>query len=68
MQGTTEKFISSKGDHMKDALETIDYKGFKIGIFQDTDAETPREDVWHWFDDQHSKGLYVLMGLDKGTK
>jgi hypothetical protein len=43
MQVTTEKFISYKGDYMKNALETIDYKGFKIGIFQDTDAETPRD-------------------------
>ncbi|MCI9258461.1 hypothetical protein [Acutalibacter sp.] len=24
-------------------------------------ADTFREDVWHWFDDRHSKGVSYLM-------
>lgn len=22
---------------------------------------TPREDIWYWFDEQHSKGVYYLI-------
>lgn len=22
---------------------------------------TPREDIWHWFDEHYSKGLFCLM-------
>jgi len=25
---------------------------------------TYRDEIWNWFDEQHSKGLYVLMGLE----
>ena len=24
-------------------------------------AGTPREDIWHWFDERHSKGVYYLL-------
>lgn len=24
---------------------------------------TPREEIWHWFDDAHSKGVAHLMGI-----
>lgn len=25
---------------------------------------TPREDIWHWFDEMHSKGVvYLLYGI-----
>lgn len=28
-------------------------------------AGTPREDIWHWFDENHSKGVaYLLYGVD----
>lgn len=30
-----------------------DWRGFKAG--------TPREDIWHWFDERHSKGVVYLM-------
>ena len=27
-------------------------------------AGTPREDIWHWFDEMHSKGVvYLLYGI-----
>lgn len=29
--------------------------------FIDFPAGTPKEEVWKWFDDRHSKGVYVLM-------
>lgn len=32
---------------------TQDWCGFKAG--------TPREDIWHWFDERHSKGVVYLM-------
>lgn len=25
------------------------------------DAGTDREEIWHWFDEHHSKGVYSLM-------
>ena len=24
-------------------------------------AGTHREEIWHWFDEQHSKGVYYLL-------
>lgn len=24
-------------------------------------ANTEREDIWHWFDENHSKGVYYLL-------
>lgn len=30
------------------------------------DAATPREEIWHWFDRRHSKGIvYLLYGYEK---
>ena len=34
--------------------------------FMDFPAGTHKEDVWHWFDEKHSKGVYVLMHLGEG--
>ena len=39
--------------------------------FLDFPAGTPREDIWHWFDRRHSKGIaYLLYGgaEDYGTE
>lgn len=34
-----------------------EFLGFPVG--------TPREDIWHWFDERHSKGVaYLLYGVD----
>lgn len=31
--------------------------------FLDFPTGTPREDIWHWFDERHSKGVaYLLYG------
>ena len=30
-----------------------DWNGFPKGTF--------REEIWHWFDEQHSKGVYWLL-------
>jgi hypothetical protein len=32
-----------------------DWKHFKAGTW--------REDIWHWFDDNHSQGVVYLMGI-----
>lgn len=32
-----------------------DWKHFKTGTW--------REDIWHWFDDNHSEGVVYLMGI-----
>lgn len=29
--------------------------------FLDFPASTHREEVWHWFDERHSKGVYYLL-------
>ncbi|MCM1102024.1 MAG: hypothetical protein NC398_11640 [Acetatifactor muris] len=34
--------------------------------FIDFPAGTHKEDVWHWFDEKHSKGVYVLMHIGEG--
>ena len=35
--------------------------------FLDFPAGTPREDLWHWFDERHSKGVaHLLYGFTKG--
>lgn len=35
--------------------------------FLDFPAGTPREDIWHWFDERHSKGVaYLLYGQEAG--
>jgi hypothetical protein len=34
-----------------------DYGPFKKGEW--------REDIWRWFDNHHSEGLYFLMGLGR---
>lgn len=49
-------------DEDKNGIERIsqDYGPFFKG--------EPKEDIWHWFDDHHSRGLYILMGLNKEAK
>ena len=32
----------------------------------DFPAGTHKEDVWHWFDEKHSKGVYALMHIGEG--
>lgn len=32
--------------------------------FLDFPAGTNREDIWHWFDERYSKGVYYLMHRD----
>ena len=32
-----------------------------FGIDNGTDAPLSRDDVWHWFDISHSKGVYYLL-------
>lgn len=29
--------------------------------FLDFGTGTPREDIWHWFDERHSKGVHYLL-------
>lgn len=29
--------------------------------FMDFPVGTPREDIWHWFDQRHSQGVYFLL-------
>lgn len=29
--------------------------------WMDFPAGTHREEIWHWFDERHSKGVYYLM-------
>lgn len=29
--------------------------------WEDFNAGTEREEIWHWFDDRHSKGVAYLM-------
>ena len=29
--------------------------------FLDFPAGTPREEIWHWFDENHSKGVFYLL-------
>ena len=36
--------------------------------FMNFPAGTHKEDVWHWFDEKHSKGVYVLMHLGEGAE
>lgn len=38
-----------------------DWRGWKAGTF--------REDIWHWFDERHSKGVvYLMYGEGRGKK
>lgn len=44
-----------------EGIEYLDdnYLDFEVG-------ETSKEDIWHWFDDRHSKGIhYLLYGYEK---
>ncbi|MCI8564325.1 MAG: hypothetical protein HFH69_12580 [Lachnospiraceae bacterium] len=34
--------------------------------FIDFPVGTHKEDVWHWFDEKHSKGVYALMHTGEG--
>lgn len=29
--------------------------------FLDWEVGTSREEIWHWFDEKHSKGVYYLL-------
>lgn len=41
-------------DHLdSDMTLVVDWHGFPAG--------TEREDIWHWFDDRYSKGVYALL-------
>ena len=31
-------------------------------------AGTDREDIWHWFDERHSKGISYLRSMRKAVK
>lgn len=37
-----------------------DWRGWKAGTF--------REDIWHWFDERHSKGVAYLLYGDSSRK
>lgn len=32
---------------------SVDWRGFSAG--------TSRDEIWHWFDGKHSKGVYFLL-------
>lgn len=34
--------------------------------FLDFPAGTLREDIWHWFDERHSRGVAYLMTCEEG--
>ena len=59
--GVIEKIWKSFEDvPMNPVTECID------APFLDFPAHTDREEIWHWFDKQHSKGVvYLLYNSDK---
>ena len=40
-------------DENGEMILAVPWHGFQIG--------TPREDIWHAFDERHSKGVYYLL-------
>lgn len=65
----TDKLITELWEGMRDIPFDEDEKG-ELYISKDYgpfDKGDSREDIWHWFDEHHSVGLYKLMGLDRGT-
>ena len=44
----------------------VDDDGYLEEEFLHWGAGVDREDVWHWFDSKHSKGVVYLMGVNNG--
>lgn len=52
IEGLWEQFADIPMDPVTEEIEEP-YLHFPAG--------THREEIWHWFDEQHSKGVYYLL-------
>ncbi len=46
----------------------VDDDGCILDGFLGFESGTCREEVWHWFDEKHSKGIYALMHIGEGDE
>lgn len=55
-----DKYLEGLWDQFADIPMNPDTECIETQFFE-FQAGTPREDIWHWFDKQHSKGVHYLL-------
>ena len=66
MKKYSDKELASLWEDLGDVPINEDREETTVLPFLHFPEGTPKEDIWHWFDEQHSTGLYILMGYKRG--